>query len=452
MKKSRLIPLVLILCLMLSVFCPAAMAETQENIDPYSDTHPYVSSKYALIADMDTGRVLYEKGGYEQHPPASITKIMTALLCIEAIERGEYSLEDEITAPEDCREGVPDEASTAHIVGGETMTLENILYCVLLPSANEACNIIAEMMADSREAFVDMMNVRAAQIGCANTHFNNPNGISNDNHYTTAYDLMLIARECMNHELFAKIVGTLKHDVPATNVSDVRHLTNSNALLNNESFYGDHYVYEGAYGIKTGHTEVAGYNLVSCVKQGGVNLIAVVFGGYAYGTGFSNFTDSVNLYDWAFKEYGRVKVADKGTEMGKVGVLCGKNADSVGLITIDDACVTCASLFDVSALQKNVRMFRNDVTAPVEAGAVLGEVSYTDENGNVYGKSLLVAANSVAADKAALRELNRGFFGHVWVWIVLLVLLAAGAFFGYSYVSYKRHENAKQAARNGERR
>ena len=456
MKKSRLIPLVLIFCLAAALFCPAAMADTEESIDPYSDTHPYVSSKFGIIVDMDTGRILYEKGGHEQHPPASITKIMTALLCIEAIERGEYSLEDIITAQEDCRVGVPDEASTANIVGGEVMSLESILYCVLLPSANEACNIIAEMMCDSREAFVDKMNERAAQIGCTQTHFSNPNGISNDNHYTTPYDLFLIARECMHHELFAKIVGTVKHDIPATNKSDVRHLTNSNALINVESFYGDHYVYPGCYGVKTGHTEYAGYNLVTCVERNGMNLMAVIFGGYAYGTGFSNFTDSVNLYDWAFNEYSRVKVLDKGTAMGTVNVQCGKGADSVELITMEDAEVTCASLFDTSSLQKSVRLFREEVTAPVQEGAVLGELSFTDAEGNVYGKTLLVAANSVDADKAALKELEGGgLFSHVWVWIVLILILAAAGFFGYMYASYKRHEKAAAARRgagNGVRR
>ena len=443
MKKSRLIPLVLIICLMLSVICPAALAD----IDPYSDTVPYVTSKYALIADMDTGRVLYDQGGYEHHPPASITKIMTALLCIEAIERGELHLEDVITAPEDCRVGVPDEASTANIVGGEVMTLEDILYCTLLPSANEACNIIAVLLADSREAFVDKMNERAKQIGCTETHFSNPNGISNDNHYTTAYDLFLIARECMSHELFATIVGTVKHDIPATNKSDVRHLTNSNAMINVESFYGDHYVYPGTYGVKTGHTELAGYNLVTCVERNGVNLMAVVFGGYAYGTGFSNFTDSVNLYDWAFNEYSSHKILDKGTALGKVAVEGGKDGDSVNLVTYEDACVTCASLFDISSLKQNVRLFRESVTAPVSEGAVLGEVTFTDADGNLYGKTLLVVDKGVEADKSLIRHRDGGLFSHVWVWVLLVLILAAAAVFGWMYVSYKRHNARVEAQR-----
>ncbi len=439
MKKSRLIPLVLIFCLALTVLCPAAVAEK----DPYADTVPYVSSKYALVADMDTGRVLFEQGGYEQHPPASITKIMTALLCIEAIERGELQLDDVITAPDDCRVGVPDEASTANIVGGEIMTLEDILYCTLLPSANEACNIIAVLLADSREAFVDMMNERAKQIGCTNTHFSNPNGISNDNHYTTAYDLFLIARECMRHELFATIVGTVKHDIPATNKSEARHLTNSNALINVESFYGDHYVYPGCYGVKTGHTELAGYNLVTCVERNGMNLMVVVFGGYAYGTGFSNFTDSVNLYDWAFREFRSEKLLDKGVKMGTVAVEGGVGASSVDLVTMDETDVVCGSLMNPAELQQTVRIFKDTVSAPVEKGAVLGEVCYTDASGKVYATMQLVAADGVESDGS---EEGGGFFSHVWVWIVLVLLLLAGGFFGYMYISYKRHK-AKLAKR-----
>ncbi len=439
MKKSRLIPLVLIFCLVLTVLCPAALAEK----DPYADTVPYVSSKYALVADMDTGRVLFEQGGYEQHPPASITKIMTALLCIEAIERGELQLDDVITAPDDCRVGVPDDASTAHIVGGEKMTLEDILYCTLLPSANEACNIIAVLLADSREAFVDMMNERAKQIGCTNTHFSNPNGISNDNHYTTAYDLFLIARECMRHELFATVVGTVQHDIPATNKSEARHLTNSNALINVESFYGDHYVYPGCYGVKTGHTELAGYNLVTCVERNGMNLMVVVFGGYAYGTGFSNFTDSVNLYDWAFSEFRSEKLLDKGVKMGTVAVEGGDGASSVDLVTMDETDVICGSLMNPAELQQTVRIFKDTVAAPVEKGAVLGEVCYTDASGNVYATMQLVAADGVESDGSAA---GGGLFSHVWVWIVLVLLLLAGGFFGYMYISYKRHK-AKLAKR-----
>ena len=444
MKKSRFIPLVLIFCLAICLLCPAALAD----IDPYSDTKPYVSSKYALIADMDTGRVLFEQGGYEHHPPASITKIMTALLCIEAIERGELNLDDVITAQDDCREGVPDDASTANIVAGEVMTLDELLYCTLLPSANEACNIIAELMEGSRAAFVDKMNERAKQIGCTETHFSNVNGISNENHYTTAYDLFLIARECMSHELFAKYVGTVKHDVPATNKSEVRHLTNSNALINVESFYGNHYVYPGCYGVKTGHTEVAGYNLVTCVKRNDMNLMAVVFGGYAYGTGFSNFTDSVNLYDWAFNEYSSQKVLDKGVKMGTVAVEGGKDGDSVNLVTLNDTYVTCASKFDVNTLKQDVRLLRSSVEAPVSEGAVLGEVTFTDENGTVYGKTLLVVENGIEAERSMTRG---GLFSHVWVWILLVVILAAVGFFGWMYVSYKRHNARVEAQRRAHR-
>jgi len=445
MKKSRLIPLALIFALFLTLLCPAALAAT-ESIDSYSDTHPYVSSKYALIADIETGRVLYESGGYEQHPPASITKIMTSLLIIEAVERGEYKLEDMITAPDDCRDGVPDDASTSNIVAGETMSLENLIYCMLLPSANEACNIIAEMMAGTREAFVDMMNARAQEIGCTNTHFSNPNGISNDNHYTTAYDLFLIARECMTHELFAKIVGTVKYDIPATNKSEARHLTNSNALINVESFYGDHYVYEGCYGVKTGHTEVAGYNLVTCVERNGLNLMAVVFGGYAYGTGFSNFTDSVNLYDWAFSEYTYEKLLDAGINMGSVPVTGGKDGvNSVGIVTKDEVGAACAGKLDVNSLSQSVRLFRDSVSAPVEKGAVLGEVTYTDASGTVYAVAPLVAEESVEIDPSLVK--GDGFFSHVWVWIVLVILLIVLGFFGYMYVSYKRHKAKLQKKR-----
>ncbi|MBR1497886.1 MAG: D-alanyl-D-alanine carboxypeptidase, partial [Oscillospiraceae bacterium] len=291
MKKIKIFQIFLALALtaaLLPVFPARAAAE------------PPLNSLYAMVLDRYTGRVLMAKNPDTKLYPASLTKIMTVLLTVEAVERGEISLDDLVTASPNITFNLSELGSTAGIGVGETMRLEDLLYCAMLASANEACNILAEHVAGSISGFVERMNSRAAELGCTGTHFVNTHGLTDFEHYTTARDLSRIALEAARHSLFMRLCSTADYTVPPTNLSGERYLHNSNALVSAYSTYGSGWVYEGASGMKTGYTSYAGHCLVSTAERNGTALLCVTCGAE---TSDGCFSDSTNLLNWAFDTY-----------------------------------------------------------------------------------------------------------------------------------------------------
>ena len=197
----------------------------------YALEEPTLDARNALLMDETNGRMLYGKAEKEKAYPDSITKIMTALLVLEAVDRGDLSASQPITASYEAANSIDEDSSTAGIEEGEVLTVEQLLYCLLIVSANEAANILAEAVSGSVTDFVALMNQRATELGCEGTHFANTNGLPDPDHYTTAWDIYLIAREAMKHDLFMTICGSKSYDVPATNKSDVRELHSTNAQL-----------------------------------------------------------------------------------------------------------------------------------------------------------------------------------------------------------------------------
>ena len=395
MKKLRCTAAVMCLSLLLGIIAPRALA---------ADAPELSSAKSALAGDMSSGRILYSVGAYTRSEPASITKMMTLLLTVEAIEAGEVSLDDRVTASKNCRFDLTDDSSTAHINAGETMSLEDLMYCAALVSANEACNIIAEHVSGSTENFVELMNSRADELGCSGTHFANTHGLPDKEQYTTARDLFVIACEAMRHPLFTQLVSTVSYTVPATNVNDERRLKNSNALINKDSVYTDQYIYEGAVGIKTGRTDSAGYCLVGAVQRDGVNLITVVLG--ASGDGeehkyFDSFGDTVKLLDWCFENYSYRSVVEKGYAAAVQPVLIDGKRGELTLCCAEEINALAPKELDVSALQKTVTLNEDTLSAVPGEGVELGSVSFADEDGNVYGTVKLVAAGEIKYEEPA---------------------------------------------------
>ena len=230
-------------------------ADTAQNTQNDTQTQPAEDSdampeftadaKAAILINAETGDVLYEKNATEKAYPASTTKIMTALLVLENMQT-----DDTITLTEEDVD-LASGSSNAGLKEGETLTVEDLLYCLMLPSANEAANAFAREIGGSTEGFADMMNKRAKELGCVNTHFVNANGLHDENHYTCAKDLALIAQEAMKHELFATVVNTAQHRLPDTNKQQSRIILTTNHLI--LSRYSDAY-YDSAHGIKTGRT------------------------------------------------------------------------------------------------------------------------------------------------------------------------------------------------------
>lgn len=256
------------------------------------------------------------------------------------------------------------------------------------------------------------MNARAAGLGCSGTHFANTHGMHDSEHYTTAHDMFLIAREGMRHALFAQLVGTREYTTSATNVSSPRTLRNSNALINSDSPYSDKYFYTGAVGIKTGYTESAGYCLASAVQRESVSVITVVLGADGGSGSYDNFADTVTLLDWCFENYSYHSIVEKGFAAASQPLSVKGKSGSVTLVCAQGISALAANDLDVSALEKTVTLKAETLDTVPDEGTELGTVSFSDPtDGTELGTVALVASNDVQLDEpepqpAAPQELS----------------------------------------------
>ena len=383
-----------------------------------------VAATVALLVDVDSGRILYEQDAHKQRPPASTTKIMTALLVLEAVERGEISLDKKIKVKRNLAEGVMYDAShvSPRIKWNEILTLEQLLYCVMIESDCACCEIVGAEVAGSVEKFVELMNERAQEIGCKDTVFVNAHGYPAKGHTSTAWDLYLIAREAMKNETFRKIVSTRVYTVPKTNlVSHKRTLYNSNWLLGMppksqlKVKYDQNYKYDNCIGVKTGYSSEAGTCLVSYAEKNGRTLCCVVMG--TWGVKLKNgttrrqsFTESKRLFEWGFDNFyyqtflsGKTRFDDIPLPGGVSGVSLVPVSDTSVLVRNDEHLNISASL-------------DSGVCAPVSAGDVIGTLDISYENGEPAASVRLYAAGDVAAIPPDIPEPQNGiaaiFKGH----------------------------------------
>ena len=367
---------------------------------------PDIRAKAALLVEAETGTILYDKNCHDELSIASTTKIMSALLVFEAIDRGELRLDQSITATASALRGLPEDGSTADIVEGETLTVEQLLYCMLVISANETCNILGEAMAGSVEGFVERMNQRAQELGCQNTHFANTTGLTQSGHYSSAYDLYLITRQAMQYDEFMTMVNTKSYEIPPTNkTEEERVLHSTNALISNWRLAG--YLYSGAQGIKTGSTDAAGQCLVSSAVRGSRTLISVVLGAERVekenGSGYivESFTETARLFDWGFDNFSAQQVLDKNELVQEVQVSLSKEVGSVAVHPAEDASAMLPKDIDISALTRTITLDNDPALAPIAAGDRLGEITVS-YNGTDYVTVPLLAVADVSASRFLL--------------------------------------------------
>lgn len=258
---------------------------------------PMIGAQGAILMDADTGIVLYAKNIHEHLYPASTTKLMTALIALE-----NSTMDEVVTFSYDAIHNVEAGSSRIGIDVGEQLTMEQCLYGLLLGSANEVAYAIAEHIGGTYEHFVEMMNERAQELGCYDTHFVNPNGLPDDDHYTSAYDLCVIAQECFKNESLMTISGSTRYTIPPTNIqSQERPMDNHHLMLP-----GFKYEYEGILAGKTGYTSVARQTLVTCAKRNGMRLICVIMKEESP----SQFTDTKELLDYGFSSFEKMNIAE----------------------------------------------------------------------------------------------------------------------------------------------
>ena len=440
-KYRRRLPVRLLsLCLALALAAPWALAASPDP-QPAETAQPaavqkepvesqilqdmYIDGTAAILVDAQTGTVLYEQAARERRYPASITKVMTALLAVEAIDRGDLSKDMVITVGPEVGTDVGEDSSTQNIKEGEQIRLEDVLYCVLVASANEACNVIAQAVSGNVEDFVALMNQRAAELGMEDTHFVNTHGYHDQDHYTTAYDISLMCQEAMEHELFRTIVSSKSYTVPATNLHEARELHETNALVSTWRVTG--YYYQYATGIKTGHTPEAGYCLASSASKDGRDLIAVVMGcdrvpGTTGSEGFTYFSESVRLLEWGFQNFSTKQLLDSTYFAGTIPVTLSRETDRIGVQASGELEAILPNDLDPADFQLTPVYDAESLTAPVTKGQVVGHV--TVSNGDtVYGQLDLVTVDAVERSELLYRlDQIETFFGQLWVRVALIVL------------------------------
>lgn len=261
---------------------------------------PVLGAQAAILMDFNTDTILYSKNIHERLYPASTTKMMTALLTIE-----NTTMDEIVTFSYEAIHNVDSDSSRIGIDVGEQLTVEQCLYGLMLGSANEVAYALAEHVAGSLDAFVDMMNERATALGCDNTHFINANGLPNEDHYTCAYDLALIAKECYRNEAFANISGTRNYTIPATNIQSEERIMDNHHLM----VQGFRYEYNGFIGGKTGYTKDARQTLVSCAERNGMRLICVIMKEESP----DQFIDTQKLFDYGFDGFQILNIKENET-------------------------------------------------------------------------------------------------------------------------------------------
>ena len=332
---------------------------------------PQLEATSAVLMDADSGEILFDKNKDKQQYPASTTKIMTALLAIEQLELDDTAKVSRRAADEVL------EGANLDCKYGEILTVEDLVYGLMLHSANEMAIVLAEAVSGNVSDFAELMNERAEEIGCKHTHFTNPNGLPDEKHYTTAYDLALIAREAMENEIFAEVVSTAEYTIPATNLSEAREIKNSNFMLYKKSKLEVNgverpYKYKGTKGIKTGYTNAAQGCLVEEVERNDLDLLCVTL----HSENDMRYQDAIKLLDWGFENHKAKTFLKAGEEIGECPVKKGSHRSVVAVPATDiKVCVEKTdSGTDFKESNYTYKVQEKSFTAPVRKGAYAGKL------------------------------------------------------------------------------
>lgn len=351
-----------------------------------SNVHLDISAESAILINSSTGQILYSKNAEERRYPASTTKILTAIIAIE-----NCSLDEKVIASYDAIMAIPSGYSNAEIRVGEELTVKELLEVFLVHSANEAGFILAEHISGSINNFANLMNQKITEIGCKNTHFTNPSGLHDKDHYSTAYDLSLIAKYCMQNDTFRNIVSMRSCTIEPTEKHEKRYFLNTNDMLNPKSKYYDEYV----IGIKTGFTSQAKNCLIAGYRKNNIELISVVLGSSQNTPkGLSGkFTDTKTLFDYGINNYSNKTIASKGQVLTQVKIEhATPDTQNLDLILQDDINAFVFNSKDLSSLEPKIK-FNKNLSAPIAENTILGTVTYNIDGVPYTGN--LVASHSV---------------------------------------------------------
>lgn len=377
---------------------------------------PNLVSQAAILMDTKTEKILYSKNENKKMYPASTTKIVTAILTLE-----NCNLDEVVTVSYDTVMSIPDGYSSAFLQIGEQLTVEQLLQLLLVHSANDAANCLAEYVGGSIESFVSMMNTKVHEIGLSNTHFTNSFGMHDDNHYTTAQDLASIMKYCIKNENFRKLAGSASCAIPATNKYITRKYASTNELIipNNSNYYS--YLTSG----KTGYTSQAGDCLVSSSYKDGLELICVILGGKMVNGVSTRFSETKDLYQYGYDNYSIRTLLNANDVVTQIEVSNGtKDTKNLDLLSSSSINVLLENTIAEDELIYEINL-KKDIEAPIDQDDNLGSVSYTIDG--IEYKADLIASHSVKKSKL----LNYIFEIAICFFILSLT---------YKIISHKNHK------------
>lgn len=405
----------------------------------YGDVSIDLVGETAVLIDGATGEVLYDKDMHKQMYPASTTKVITAILTLENCDLNEIVTIDSETPFT--------EGSRIYLLEGEQITVEQLLYALLLESANDAAVALAKHISGDVEKFAALMNEKATQLGAMNTNFVNPNGLPNGQHVTTAYDLAMIAKYAMKNQKFREIVSTSDvYHIPATGIQEDRYFRIGNRLLwdtKKTLLYNGNYIapkYEYATGVKTGYTVAAGSCLIASAKKDGREVISVVLKSDPNNL----YLDSIKLLEHGLNDYKNITLVKKGEIKGSA-VLKGGETDALEAAVSQDILKTVPVDYDEALIETKVEI-AEEVTAPVIAGDIIGNISFYN-NGILWGQTNLVAAQNVDESMIAAAVIKTGnFFSSLKAASLIVIILALGymAFVISSNINRKRRRRIRK--------
>ena len=322
------------------------------------------NGKSAILVDNLSGKVLYEKNADEKLAPASMTKLASMLMVMEAIDNGNLKFEDKVTISE---EAANMGGSQVFLQAGEVYTVYDLLKSVAIASGNDAVVALAEKIGGSQSGFIDMLNKRLKEIGATNTNFVNAHGLDAEGHYSTARDMSIIARELLKHPKILEFTSIYEEYLEKNDGSRI-WLVNTNKLVR---------FYDGVDGLKTGFTKTAGYCLTATASKNNFRLISVVMG---EDTSENRSSDTVKMLNYGFNTFKINIIKTKGESLGKVRVEKGKQ-DKANIVLLNDATEILKNTDPVTEYNFNLKV--NKIKAPVKVGDIVGTAEIIDSEGNI---------------------------------------------------------------------
>ena len=399
-----------------------------------------LTAEGCLIANVDTDTVIYEKNGDQKLYPASLTKIMTAVVVLDECADPENTI---VTCNQDTLDLLlGTDSSMFNLKGGEEFSALELLYILLVHSANDAANVLAEHFGGTLPGFVDKMNAKANELGMVNSHFMNPHGLHDDNHYTTPKDMYLLTKHALESETFKKIFGTVRHTVPATNMTDHTRILATTVFIQDPNTTLPNTYYRPVDGGKTGYTDPAGRCLITFAEEDGITYVCVVMKcpvkNEAGVKVRYEFSETKQLYEWVFNDFEYREVFGTTTPVGESPVDLSMDTDTVALALKKPVNAVVPKAAEASSFKIEIELFSERAEAPIAIGQELGTatVKYA---GETIGTVPVVAINAV--ERSGMLAFVKGvtdFFGSsVFATIILVIVLLIVGFILYVIISNK---------------